>query len=736
MKSLIWKEFRENLKWAAVPPLLFVGQMWLMGVCLCDNYFRFVSFVAAVFGGALGILQTASESQGDRRALLLHRPLSPSRIFLAKAITGGGLYLAAMSAPLALFVVDRVIPGRLAPHVPLSMRGLFLLPWLADILTGLVYYFAGMLVGLREGRWYGSRCLGFFAAMLCTLLVWNLANFWQALLAILLFGGLTATAAWGSFLTAGDYEAEPLFAKVALSFTFLAGLTLLSVGGKTLVEDELVDAQRRRTSSYYLLDRHGRVLVLHRQAYACSPIQITDVDGNVPVEFRQHQEPAKIYAELNRLTGPTVALDSIQIRSYRSFEQILVPLANRSTPDAESWGYVPSEGLLVGYDLLGRRLIGSIGPDGFSPVGERPTARFGGDLYFRNNEKSRVSQGPDYLAFPSGVYSVDFAHRDIRKLFAPPAGEVVLGAAVWGEGSKGVEINREDFPGVEFAKSTEFPDESRLAVETDHALYIVSSDGKTVLSLPLVYEPQVYEPVIRQLADPPRIIVRYNPSLRLPVAAREVLPIHLVEYGSSGNELSRRTLPALPVKEPAMKSQPWFGLATPPAEAALLVGPVYDEVYRSTRDRLPERSHLADWLFDFNGAILPQPADLHYGLSNKRVRFYAAGILLNGLLFAVLCGWLARRHAFSWRRGLVWACCGFFFGLAGLLLMFAILDWPARIACTSCGKPRIVTRDACEHCGRPHVPPTADGTEVFEGEIHGEPRSFSSLASIEFGGDG
>lgn len=717
MKSLVWKEFRENVKWAVVPPLVFVGQLWLYGVCLCDNYFRFVSFVAAVFGGALGILQTASESQGDRRSLLLHRPLSPSRIFLAKALTGGGLYLAAMGAPLALFVVQKVIPGHFVPHLPLSMRGMLLLPWLADILTGLVYYFAGMLVGLRDGRWYGSRCLGFFAAMLCTLLVWNLAAFWQALLAILLFGGLAATAAWGSFLTADDYEAEPFFAKIALGCTILSGLTLLSVGGKTIIEGTLIDSRHYRTNSQYLLDRHGRVLVWHRQAKGRPQIQITDADGNVPVEFQQHAESAKMYAELSKLTAPAAGSDSFQIRSYRSFERIFVPFANRSTPYGESWCYVPSEGLLVGYDILGQHLIGRIGPDGFTPIGEQPAARFGGDLTFRNTDRSRVSQGPDYLAFPSGVYTVDFAHRDVKKLFAPPAGETVLGAGMWRGGSNGAAMDREEFPGVEFLKSTEFPEGSRLVVNTDHALYILNSDGKAVLSAPLVYETQVYDTVAYQLEDPLRIVVQYGPSVHLPLAARKVMPIQLVEYGASGNELSRRTLPVLPVDEPAMNHQPWFGLATPPAEAALLIGPVYGDIYRSTPDRLHKLSRLQEWLFDFNSAILPQPVDLHYGLSNGRVRLYAAGILLNGLLFAVLCYWLARRYAFSWRRRLVWACCGFFFGPAGLLLMFAIQDWPARIACASCGKPRIVTRITCEHCGQPHAPPVEDGTEVIETEM-------------------
>jgi predicted amidophosphoribosyltransferase len=54
------------------------------------------------------------------------------------------------------------------------------------------------------------------------------------------------------------------------------------------------------------------------------------------------------------------------------------------------------------------------------------------------------------------------------------------------------------------------------------------------------------------------------------------------------------------------------------------------------------------------------------------------------------------------------------FGPAGLLLMLAVQEWPARITCPDCRKPRAVTRDTCEHCGSPHASPAPDGTEIFE----------------------
>jgi hypothetical protein len=89
MKSLLWKELHETAKWAALP-LLFGGIMAVYGPrpCINQQFLLLVSLVGMVLGGALGYLQVASEARGDRRALLLHRPLSPSRIFLSRRLRG------------------------------------------------------------------------------------------------------------------------------------------------------------------------------------------------------------------------------------------------------------------------------------------------------------------------------------------------------------------------------------------------------------------------------------------------------------------------------------------------------------------------------------------------------------------------------------------------------------------------------------------------------------------------
>ena len=93
---------------------------------------------------------------------------------------------------------------------------------------------------------------------------------------------------------------------------------------------------------------------------------------------------------------------------------------------------------------------------------------------------------------------------------------------------------------------------------------------------------------------------------------------------------------------------------------------------------------------------------------------YLALILLSASASALGCFLLARRYAFSRARCFGWVLGGFFFGWVGLLLMLAVGEWPARLACPKCRKLRIVSRDQCEHCGAPHAAPVSDGTEIFE----------------------
>jgi hypothetical protein len=157
----------------------------------------------------------------------------------------------------------------------------------------------------------------------------------------------------------------------------------------------------------------------------------------------------------------------------------------------------------------------------------------------------------------------------------------------------------------------------------------------------------------------------------------------------------------------------WFGLATAPGEAVILRGTMNAFESEVRENNGSEMGLLLPFLLTLTQFFLPGVRWLpsaHPGLvfGNLSLMLLAAGVS------ALICLVLTRRYAFSRWHCIGWTLCGLLWGLVGLLLLLALQEWPARIACLKCGKLRVVTRDTCEHCGAPHVLPAPDGTEIFE----------------------
>lgn len=81
----------------------------------------------------------------------------------------------------------------------------------------------------------------------------------------------------------------------------------------------------------------------------------------------------------------------------------------------------------------------------------------------------------------------------------------------------------------------------------------------------------------------------------------------------------------------------------------------------------------------------------------------------------------ARRRAVRAGRATLWALLGVAFGLAGLLLVLALLEPVVRVKCEGCRRMRVVDRETCEHCGVAFEPPTKDGTEIVDPELQPAP---------------
>jgi hypothetical protein len=680
MQSLIWKELRENVKWAPLPGL-FVLLLFLMDRpgepmpgSTTGYYF---CLIPAIFGAVLGFVQIFFEGHGDKRSVLLHRPLKSSSIFWAKVIAGGSLYALALGTPFACLEWWKATPG----NIPAPYHWQTSLPWLADILSGLVYYFAGMLVAQRDARWYGSRCLPLAAAFFCSYVVWAVPEFWQALAAILILGLFMAVAAWGSFCTGGAGSPLPAWGKAALGMVMLFGLLAVSMSAKQRIGEWLDPGMHYQVD----LDRHGEV-VLSVDKEGSGAISSTYLEGHEGVDLKNE-----------RSWGMDSSFFEWPVHwGYRHNGRFYVQLSNDSSPGNERWYFDHSEGRLLGFDAYYHNYLGSFGPDGFAPPEREPGTRFSGELRYITNRGQYLTG--EYLVLADGVHVVDFARRTIRTVYRPEVGESVMSMGRWFQGGKRI----------------------LLVVGTDKSFHVLTEDGARVVTLPRALPHGKYGPIFVGLFEDPQ---RYFVWCHLRYWLREPWeymnePSMLFEYDVAGRELARREVPPFPYPDAPIATA-LFGLVTPMTEAATLV-----EVSRLVRALSRSRGSMRKpALLDFLEGIqyyIPGTSTLATALSpatrasSGLMAGYIALILLAAVASALGCSALARRCAFSKWRTCRWALIGFFFGWVGFALLLVLEAWPARIACPGCRKLRVVTRVTCEHCGANHALPVPDGTEVFE----------------------
>src|SRR4026208_2434409 len=99
-KAIVWKELRENLKWAVAGGLVRASGLTdalreVAGeVRNWDNWaletsvFSVTAFGFALVGVLIGLTQTIPENRGDKWGFLAHRPISRSTLFWGKAVSG------------------------------------------------------------------------------------------------------------------------------------------------------------------------------------------------------------------------------------------------------------------------------------------------------------------------------------------------------------------------------------------------------------------------------------------------------------------------------------------------------------------------------------------------------------------------------------------------------------------------------------------------------------------------
>ena len=670
MKALIQKELRENQKAALLGLLIFsvlVLATYLSSIAtlarlldgngtvdvsvlqplLSSSLLAEAAFFCGIFGAVLGWLQSRNEAHRDLWAFLIHRPVTRTEIFWGKTIAGLCLYAGGAGLPVAILVAVARTPG----HVAAPFEWAMALPLAAIFLTGVPWYFAGLLTGLRQARWYASRGFGLVLALLGSVCVFNLAEFWQALILIAVAAMILATAVWGAYQSGGYYRGQPVSGRLALIVAMTAGCGGALFAGAGLLFNLVLNpwSNPSYVSSNYQMTPDGSIYKVTMRVNPQVSFEIVDLDGNPLLDPKTGQKMTLEEFRKRYVGGGTIVAGREYQGNFLNQERFFNLW---STTDKALW-YLDRHGSLNGYGARTRRYAGSLNPQG-NPGGSRI------EPFLRREDSGNYFMSPDrrLIATARVLYQVDFKARALQPVFSVTNEDEICG--FWG------------FVGSMYVGDVN--DQTRsLFLATKSAVRLLDPEGRSVFAVPhpgSVEYPQVQVWFLRPTnGGTANFAVWFWPDNEMNANSGWKMPIHVVWIGSGQTVARSADLPFLRMSE-----------------------------IRSWPDELAE-------------TLLPPPAHLQFD-KNIYSPWNAVSCAL-ALISAGIAWWLARRHNASIVAGLGWTLFVFLLGIAGLLTLLCVQEWPAREPCPNCKKLRAVDRELCEHCQSPFSPPAKNGTEIF-----------------------
>ncbi|RYG70332.1 hypothetical protein EON80_08150 [bacterium] len=686
MKAMIWKEWRENAKWAG---LAFVTMSLAMAYMCYRNWDAANSqtlftpldaiepvlmFMVPLFATVLGILQVATELRRDQWAFLMHRPVSRGVIFIGKAIGGLSLYVLATLLPVLLLILWSLIPGK----VPTPFDWRQLLGPIASILGSIPFYFAGMLVAVRPARWYGSRALGFSAAIACSMFVNTVPELWQALLAILIFGPILVLAAWGSFITSGDYDPQPKIAKIALGFCLYLGIlevvglsTAMVVAIKGDYDRREVRSQDNRIGrTQYGITPAGRI-VRYTITELGFPGEGFDLQGRTVSLANKNGIPMLQPATLlYKGSAPSIG-GYVTYRSSQRYWSIINNAYRSIDPAIYYW--VNGKRHIAVFSKEGNVQIGTIGSNGFVPSVSgvaksfpEPRASIG---------ENYLDRGKQLLVFPHSVCIFHTQTRTVTSVFSTSSSEGIQGVISWG-----------GFQGVGTAV---------VAIVADQKIYFCNGNGKLLFSMPLG-ERKLENVDLSVCSSLPNqhIFLWYTPVTDFQTDFNRTRESSVTEFTRTGKLVGKYSLP--PLNQPA---PPFF-------EGRLW----YENVALRLEAPPAAMAYITVWI---NRLYQKEPVQNRDVMVNLVLNDLIWTLIVSAALMPVTFQ-VARRAALSAKSTWGWTAATLLLGLSALLLLLAIHEWPALVKCPNCGKKRSVEKEHCEHCGAIFPQPERDATAIFE----------------------
>jgi hypothetical protein len=688
MMPLVWKELRENFKWALLA-MVALGAAELYGVyphnpedetfgfqingitLTKTSFLTVTTFGCAAVGLVLGLIQILPELRRDRWAALLHRPVTRGTILRGKALAGLILYLVATAPPFLYCVWLAATPGHFnAPFDPGMVT-----PGTADLVMGAAYYFAALAVALQRGGGLVLRVLPFFAAIHASYFVLTNNLFHVAVEAALLMTLALFLTSWGTIHDQDSLRGRPWLGRAAFLAAVLYGICgvgdlLQSLWGAfhpaVYQPFERWEITRAGIPLHITYGKGGVV------------IGVKDVSGN-PLSDPT-LKPDRVRSQIEAMNWASEYIgDSHGWRfpeyqfSYRVLRAYAWGNGPTYSPRPEQWFMLVGPRYTVGILSQTKMPFLYLDRNGFEPASATPQG-FDPDVRMG----TAADQNNYCLWSPSSASFADLARQKLVPLILPAPGPIYGIGYSWGTTSHGI-------TGVD-----------GVTLGTGMAVY--NKEAKLVAFLPYHRDVSRWGWISMGLNGTlDRFYLRYEPSGYLPDKERKSMPSYLDVTDAQGNVLQAYTLAPLPDSPPAPRT--WQQFLTQRVR-----GPVF---------------YFGIMLYKEIGALggsTRMRDDLHNQFHRNRAATaqMSAYVAVFAFLPAAGAYFWARRACFPARRAAAWAAFVFAFSLPGLLVFRLASDWPRLVPCPSCEKQRPIDKLACPHCGAGWPASAQTGTEIFE----------------------
>jgi len=695
MSALVWKELRENIVWAVLLMLALAGaEIYALhyveyggsldlnffdGVTLCKSTFLMVTtFGSALAGLALGLLQVLPELKRDRWAALLHRPLPRGQIFWGKALAGLLLYFIAAGLPFLFSVWHVATPGNInAPFVPAMIR-----PGLADVISGVAFYFAGLAVALQGGGilW---RALPFLAAFHSAFTahyedLFRVAVEGSAAMALTL-----CVAGWGAIHARDTLRGRPWLGWMA--FLIVAFYGACSFGDLVYLAGELTGRKGTSTYSYWQVLDNGRPV---RFDYINGIlVSATDPDGKPFTEPKYHLDRVRSYTlGMNQATSyvgnPHGWHYRWQTEYYRESNNYINPLQSYSHPRLEQWFHINGDSHYVGVLPIEKKVFAQLGAKGFAPAEAAVPAL---------SDKTKIGEsgnGVLFVADRETLRYVRLSKREITPLPLPAPGPIHGMSRFWAR----VPSGNVGFKGVALgAMMAAYDDKGQLAATLPYQ-YDVDRWGQLSVGV---------------LPSLDRFVLQYAPSIWIDGKTRKTMPQYVDLVDSKGKVLQSYTCLPTPRE---VYSTTWGSFI-----AKRLNSPAF---------------FFGEMLYQCVGAALGSSRlrekwEENWGENTKNTDERARMIGLVALVLAGVTFFWARRTQVPSRLVLAWTAAVLVLGLAGFVMFWLAGARPRTVPCVACRRLRRIDHDQCSQCGAGWPVHAADDTEIIDHSIVRVPAPFA-----------